>query len=491
LRDAGSWLVINIQSIMFVVLGFLVASLFVLLIAPAYRRRIVRLTTEEIRRAIPITEAEIRADKDRLRAQYAIRVHKLEAQAEQQRLAAARQMVELNQRDARIAALEAEIERFQNGLEENANARRVLEHTVTDRMPRLEQRLAEVRELLAARDSEVVTLKSETTRSIRALDEAMQINAQQRSELERMSSVLATRSSAASDARFDAEIALRAEIEALRATTREQSALISQLQSNRGHNSGDVVSTADSERLARDLANAEAALNSARATAEADGSARATAEAQLTELRAKLQDQAAEVARLTAALAAYEEGEGKEKSGILRDSKIAAKARVNSLQAQLQTQSETIQRLRAELAASNERLARQASHFMEEMRRLGAGTRPVSGDARRSREAPPARSLADRLGQARQSTANGTRQTSAERGKVAQYLKSLEAANETTPASAGANAETITAETTVVLEKPEDARSPVAAGAAGSEPLEAKPKRKSRLLDRISGIGKA
>ena len=124
---------------MTVALGFLVAILGVIVIAPAYRRRVVRLTTDAIRQSIPITEAEIRADKDRLRAQFAIRVHKLEAQAEQQSLAAARQLVEMNRRDARITELNTELEALRAGLEENINARRVLEHTVTDRLPRLER----------------------------------------------------------------------------------------------------------------------------------------------------------------------------------------------------------------------------------------------------------------------------------------------------------------------------------------------------------------
>jgi hypothetical protein len=133
--------VFTLHSMMLVLLGVLLATLVVIIVAPAYRRRVMRLTSERIRQAVPLTEAEIRADKDRLRAQYAIRVHKLEALSEQQIFSAARQRIEMNRRDARIADLESDIEKVRASLEEHVNARRVLEHTVTDRLPRLEQQL--------------------------------------------------------------------------------------------------------------------------------------------------------------------------------------------------------------------------------------------------------------------------------------------------------------------------------------------------------------
>ncbi len=76
------------------------------------------------------------------------------------------------------------------------------------------------------------------------------------------------------------------------------------------------------------------------------------------------------------------------------------KARLSALTALTDEQSGTIQSLRAELAAGNEKLARQAAYFMEEMRRLGSGTMPASGPARRS-AAPAAeaakRPLAERI----------------------------------------------------------------------------------------------
>ena len=48
---------------MLVLLGFFVAGFFALLIAPAYRRRAARLANEELKRTMPLSEAEIRADR--------------------------------------------------------------------------------------------------------------------------------------------------------------------------------------------------------------------------------------------------------------------------------------------------------------------------------------------------------------------------------------------------------------------------------------------
>ena len=55
-------------------LGFLIASLLGLLIASAFWSRAVRLTTRRLKESMPVSEPEIRADRDKLRAEYAIKV---------------------------------------------------------------------------------------------------------------------------------------------------------------------------------------------------------------------------------------------------------------------------------------------------------------------------------------------------------------------------------------------------------------------------------
>ena len=140
---------ITIQSAMLITLGFLAASLLALLFAPLFWRRAVRLTTRRMKEAMPLTEAEIQADKDRLRAEHAVRVHRLESQAEQVQMAMARQKIDLSRRDSDINALQGALERLQSELEEAQNARRVLEQTVSERLPRVEHRLSEARRLIS------------------------------------------------------------------------------------------------------------------------------------------------------------------------------------------------------------------------------------------------------------------------------------------------------------------------------------------------------
>lgn len=418
---------ITIQSLMLVTLGLLIAGLIGFALAPAYRARTIRLTTERLRRSLPMTIEEIQAEKDGLRAEYALRLHRLEDKVERARLSSARQLIAINRRDARISSLEGELAALKSDHEEVRNARAVLEQTVADRLPKVEHRLGEARKLLYQRDREIAALTAEAEKTARALEEAMQMNTQSRVEIERLVTTLETRAAqnreGLSDPKFDGEVAMRAEIEALRARNREQAAVLSRLQRAEAAGIAAGASPAlvaagggvlegeagdvDIARLKRDLADAVASLELARESAAAG---QAGLESQLRDHKSKLEDQASEIARLTAAVAAFEQGATDERSISLKDSKIAIKAKLSSLQAQVESQTQTIQKLRAELASANEKMARQAAHFMEEMRRLGAGTLPATAKARRPGPAASRRTLAERITQVRPDLANAIAQ---------------------------------------------------------------------------------
>lgn len=68
----------TIENVMYLVLGALAAGLLALLVLPAVWRRAVRLTRKRIEAATPMTMAEFRADKDRLRAEFALETRRLE-----------------------------------------------------------------------------------------------------------------------------------------------------------------------------------------------------------------------------------------------------------------------------------------------------------------------------------------------------------------------------------------------------------------------------
>jgi hypothetical protein len=496
--------VITIQSAMLVALGFFAAAFIGFLLAPLYRRRAARLATDEIKQTMPLTTAEIRADKDRLRAEYALTIHRLEMKVGEAAHAAAKQMVEINRRDAGISALEGAVQKMRTALEEHENARRVLEQTITDRLPKVEYRLAEAKKLLFQRDREISGLTQSANKQTQALEEATQINAQQRDEIHRLNATLAARAArnreTLADPRFDGEVALRSEIEALRAKTRDQTALISRLQGvlvnagarpdqiaglaamQNGHASGKEGDSEDEiGRLRKDLADAEVTLKSVRGVAEAEHAGQAALEAETRALKAANEDQAAELAKLRAALKAYEAEDVDERT--VKESKIAMRARLSALQAQAEEQTATIQRLRAEMAAANEKLARQAAHFMDEMRRLGAGTLPPAGATRRDGyETPQKRSLVERISAPRApralrggsagTAASAKRETAEDPARVNGFLRALDGASE-----AGAASET--------------AAEPTAEPATAADAQPAKGKdRRAGLLERITRMEK-
>jgi len=366
---------------MFVSLGFLCAMLLGFVIAPAFWARAVRLTTQRIRASLPLTEAEISAERDRLRAENAIRVHQLTARIEQARLYEARQKVEINRRDATVSNLERRLAAIETEREGSENARRVLEATITQRIPEVEGRLSEARQLLAKRDAEMNALQSDTGRTFRALDEAMQVNAQQRAEIDRLKVSVAGQGGRLQGAGAESEASLRSELETLRARSRDQAQLIAKLQADQkgrfavigagaanaanddetGQHSGEIPFVSDDKSGNDDRTN------------------------QVDALRVKVAEQFGEIEKLKAQLVAAEEEAPKNRSLSLRDSKSALKSRFAAAQKEIEQRDVTIATLQRELATANERIAQQASFYTDEMRRLGKSKPAVpsgSEDAR-------------------------------------------------------------------------------------------------------------
>jgi uncharacterized coiled-coil protein SlyX len=495
--------VITIQSVMLVTLGFCLAAMLATFLAPFYRRRAERLAQRKLRESVPLTSAEIAADKDRLRAEFAIKIHKLESRIDEASLSAARQMVEINRRDAAISQLEGTVAVQRTELEEHENARRVLEQTITERLPKVEARLSEAKKLLFQRDREISELTQSAQKQALALEEATQINTQQRDELHRVNATLNTRAArnrgTRGDERFDGEIALRAEIEALRTKARDQAQVISRLQGatalapmtgllNGQASAADIQAQNDSEivKLRESLAEAERALQSASGTGEA-GAEQSRFETEVRNLKAANQDQHAEIARLRAALKAYEASSVDEKA--IAESKITLKARLSALEAKTAEQAATIQSLRAETAAVNEKLARQASYYMDEMRRLGGGTRPAAGAPRAAVVSEPQRmTLSERINAPRVTpVTSGNGASDGAPGGMPEILKPS-SAPAATPNTMNMEALAQSAGgTPVPAEHTNGATSEDAAEVANGT---AKPRRRPGLLQRITGLEK-
>lgn len=97
-----------IESVLFFALGFLVAGLFALMIVPSIWRRAVRLTRLEIEASTPLSLAEIKANRDQMRAEFARETRRLELALGELRRRAAERQIEASRSRDRIADLTAE-----------------------------------------------------------------------------------------------------------------------------------------------------------------------------------------------------------------------------------------------------------------------------------------------------------------------------------------------------------------------------------------------
>jgi hypothetical protein len=87
-----------IQAVMYFGIGFLFASLIGIAVIPLVHARAVRLTLKRVENSIPQSMAEIQADKDLLRAEFAMQARRLEIDVEQLKDKAANQFAELGRK---------------------------------------------------------------------------------------------------------------------------------------------------------------------------------------------------------------------------------------------------------------------------------------------------------------------------------------------------------------------------------------------------------
>jgi len=184
-----------IQSILFFGFGFLSALLLALLTAPSFWRRAVRLTERRIQATVPLTMNEIQAEKDALRAEFAMATRRLEMKVKNLKDRVAGQMVEIErgheelrqaagERDrlkGECAALEARNGEAEAALGKSGGELRALSTKLDEMGARMEGKDAEIARLdlaatdanlevgnrqieLVARETEVAKLRGDLTR---------------------------------------------------------------------------------------------------------------------------------------------------------------------------------------------------------------------------------------------------------------------------------------------------------------------------------------
>jgi chromosome segregation ATPase len=217
-------LALMVEPIMYLAIGFLVSMLFGLMIVPLVHNRAVRLTTRRMEAATPLSMAEIQADKDQLRAEFAMSARRLEMNVDQLKNKTTSQLAELGKKSDAINRMKLELG------EKNA--------TIFS----LEAREKAVKEQLRATEEEFTT----KTESLREAERALK---EKQGDLAKINSELSDRSMMAESRQVEL-VAVRAQIDGLKARVgdaeKEFAATQARLAQERS----------DSEAASRELADA-------------------------------------------------------------------------------------------------------------------------------------------------------------------------------------------------------------------------------------------
>ncbi len=181
-----------IEPVMYFGIGFFVAALLGLLFVPLVHNRAVRLTMRRLEAATPLSVAEIRADKDQLRAEFAMSTRRLELSVEQMKAKTTNQLAELGKKadainhlkkelgektatifalESRDKALRDQLRATEQEFEHKSSALREAERTLSDKQADLAKLVAELGERSIMADSQRVELAA-----LRTQVEAMKVS---------------------------------------------------------------------------------------------------------------------------------------------------------------------------------------------------------------------------------------------------------------------------------------------------------------------------
>lgn len=108
-RGDGEGLRVLIEQAMYFALGFLVAGLLTLMFLPAFWRRALRLSMRRLQMLAPMSMEEVVAERDLLRAEFAVRERRFEQEMDAVQTARAGALAESGRRAAHIVELETRI----------------------------------------------------------------------------------------------------------------------------------------------------------------------------------------------------------------------------------------------------------------------------------------------------------------------------------------------------------------------------------------------
>src|SRR5215813_5510440 len=179
-----------LEPIMYIGIGFLVAGLLVIGVIPLVHARAVRLTMRRLEALTPLSMAEIQADKDQLRAEFAMSTRRLEMSVEQMKAKTTNQLAELGKKSEAVGRLKLELGEKTAAL----FALEAKERQLIDDLQGLRDQLAGKTATLEEREHALATTQAELTQTTGSFQESSLTADSQRVEL----------------------VALRAQVEALK-----------------------------------------------------------------------------------------------------------------------------------------------------------------------------------------------------------------------------------------------------------------------------------
>jgi chromosome segregation ATPase len=162
-----------VEPIMFLAIGFLLAALIGLGIVPLVHARAVRLTMKRLEASTPLSLAEIQADKDQLRAEFAMSARRLEMNVEQLKARTASQAAELGKKSDAVNRLKIELDDRNAAilaLEEREKTLREELRTIDTDAGTKTERLLDAERELAEKRAEITKLTHELTDRTMAAD---------------------------------------------------------------------------------------------------------------------------------------------------------------------------------------------------------------------------------------------------------------------------------------------------------------------------------
>jgi len=160
-----------VEPIMYLAIGFLAAMLCGLLIMPLVHNRAVRLTTRRLEAATPLSMAEIQADKDQLRAEFAMSARRLEMSVEQLKGKTTNQLAELGKKTDAINRMKVELTEKTAAIFDLENR----ETAVKQKLATTENEFAAKTEALAAADRALTDKQAELARLTSELNDRTQV----------------------------------------------------------------------------------------------------------------------------------------------------------------------------------------------------------------------------------------------------------------------------------------------------------------------------